>query len=71
MQQSNGQFELTGTPFAEAPYGIALPKDNGMAQAVLAGVKAMIADGSYTKVMTKWGVQSGAITNPVINGAEF
>jgi polar amino acid transport system substrate-binding protein len=37
---------------------------------VLAAVKAMIADGSYTKVLTKWGVQAGAITNPVVNGAQ-
>jgi polar amino acid transport system substrate-binding protein len=70
VQQSNGQFELTGTAFEVAPYGIALPKGNGMANAVLAAVKAMIADGSYTKVLTKWGVQAGAITNPVVNGAQ-
>ena len=26
-------------------------------------------DGIYTKIMTKWGVQSGAITNFQLNGA--
>jgi polar amino acid transport system substrate-binding protein len=70
VQQSNGQFEQTGTAFEVAPYGIALPKDNGMAPAVLAAVKAMIADGTYTKALTKWGVQAGAVTSPVINGAQ-
>lgn len=69
VKQSNGQFSLTGTAFAVAPYGIALPKGNGMAPAVLAALKALIADGSYTKILTTWGVQAGAITNPVINGA--
>ena len=70
VQQSNGQFEVTGTAFAVAPYGIALPKGNGMAPAVLAAVKAMMADGTYAQALSKWGVQAGAITNPVINGAQ-
>jgi polar amino acid transport system substrate-binding protein len=69
VKQSNGQFKVTGSAFEVAPYGIALPKGNGMAPAVLAAVKAMIADGSYTQILTKWGVQDGAITNPTINGA--
>ena len=38
-------------------------------QAVLAAVKDLIANGTYTQILTKWGIQSGAITNPVINGA--
>ena len=69
VKQSNGQFTATGTAFSVAPYGIALPKGNGMAQAVLAAVQALIADGNYTKILTQWGVQSGAITAPVIDGA--
>jgi polar amino acid transport system substrate-binding protein len=68
VQQSNGQFKLTGTPFSTAPYGLAMPK-NGMAPAVLAAVKGLMANGSYQKIFQKWNVQAGAITNPVINGA--
>ncbi len=40
-----------------------------MAKPVLAAVKALMADGTYTKILAKWGIQPGAITNPVINGA--
>jgi polar amino acid transport system substrate-binding protein len=69
VKQANGQFESSGTAFEVAPYGIALPKGNGMAPAVQAALKALIADGTYTKIMTTWGVQAGAITAPVINGA--
>jgi polar amino acid transport system substrate-binding protein len=68
VDTSNGQFKLTGTPFSPAPYGIALPK-NGIAQAVLAAVKDLMANGTYTKILKKWNIQAGAITNPVINGA--
>jgi polar amino acid transport system substrate-binding protein len=69
VKQSNGQFQVTGKAFAVAPYGIALPKGNGMAQAVLAAVKQLIADGTYKQLLDKWGVQDGAITTPKINGA--
>jgi polar amino acid transport system substrate-binding protein len=69
VKQSNGQFVLSGQPYGTAPYGIAIPKDIGMNKAVLAAMKAVIADGSYMQILKKWGVQDGAIDNPVINGA--
>jgi polar amino acid transport system substrate-binding protein len=69
VKQSNGQFTQTGTAFAVAPYGIAIPKGNGMSAAVLAAVKQLMADGTYTKILTQWGIQDGAITSSVINGA--
>lgn len=68
-QQSGGKFVIAGQPYGTAPYGIAIPKGNGMAPAVLAALKALMANGTYTKILTTWGIQSGAITDPVINGA--
>ncbi|HEV2347176.1 MAG TPA: ABC transporter substrate-binding protein [Actinocrinis sp.] len=68
-QQSGGKFIISGQPYGTAPYGIAIPKGNGMAPAVLAALKALMANGQYTQIMTKWGIQAGAITNPVIDGA--
>ncbi len=68
-EQSNGQFEVVGQPVPPEPYGIAMPKGNGMAQPVLDSVKAIIADGTYKKILEHWGLQAGAITNPKINGA--
>jgi polar amino acid transport system substrate-binding protein len=59
----------SGPTFGTAPYGLALPKGNGMAKAVLAGLKALMANGTYTAVLKKWQLQSAAITKPVINGA--
>jgi polar amino acid transport system substrate-binding protein len=69
VKQSGGQFKVIGQTYGTAPYGIAIPKDTKMAEPVLAGVKSLMADGSYKKILTKWGVQDGAIDNPVINGA--
>jgi polar amino acid transport system substrate-binding protein len=69
VKQSNGQFKLVGQTYGTAPYGIAMPKNNGMAKPVLAGVKALMANGQYKAILAKWGISSGAITNPQINGA--
>ena len=69
VAQAKGQFKLVGTPFSVAPYGMAVPKDGGMAQPMLAAVKDLIASGIYAKILDKWAVKDGAITGPVINGA--
>jgi polar amino acid transport system substrate-binding protein len=69
VKKSNGQFKLVGTPYGTAPYGIAMSKTSGLTKPVLAGIKALMADGAYKAILDKWGIQAGAITNPVINGA--
>jgi hypothetical protein len=28
-----------------------------------------MSDGDYKAILSKWGIQAGAISNPVINGA--
>lgn len=69
VKQSDGQFKLSGKTYGTAPYGIAIPKTLGLDKAILAGVKALMADGRYQKILQKWGIASGAISNPQINGA--
>jgi polar amino acid transport system substrate-binding protein len=69
VKQSNGTFKVTGSPYGTAPYGIAIPKNNGMADPMLAAVKHLMSDGTYTKILGKWGVQGGGISNPAINAA--
>ncbi len=64
-------FQKVGQTTDVAPYGIAIPKDSGtLKNAVLAAVKKLMADGTYTAILKNWGVQAGGITNPVINGAQ-
>jgi polar amino acid transport system substrate-binding protein len=56
--------------FGVAPYGLALPKGNGMTKPVLEALKKLMADGTYAAILKKWTLQSAAITKPVINGAK-
>jgi len=67
VHQSKGQFKLDGPAFGFFPYGFAFAKTSGLDKATLAAVKDLMKDGIYQKILAKWGVQSGAITNPVIN----
>ncbi len=65
---SNGVFQNSGPPLAVAPYGLALPKGNGMAVPVAAAVNLLISNGVYHQILVKWGVQAGAVTTATING---
>ena len=69
VKQSNGTFKVTGSPYGTAPYGIAIPQNTGMADPILAAVKHLMSEGMYTKILGKWGVLGGAISNPAINAA--
>jgi polar amino acid transport system substrate-binding protein len=69
VKQSNGQFELTGQPYNTAPYGIAVPKGSGLDTPVLDALKELMANGTYESILTKWGIQEGAITSPQLNAA--
>jgi polar amino acid transport system substrate-binding protein len=74
VEQSDGQFKLSGKQYGTALYGIAMPQGNGMAKPVQGALKAVMADGTYDRIFSYWGlVQKGAagcpctITNPEIN----
>jgi len=69
VTQSNGQLVLVGTPYGTAPYGIAIPMNSGLSAPILAALKNLISGGQYAAILKKWGLEEGAITDPVINGA--
>jgi polar amino acid transport system substrate-binding protein len=69
VKKSNGQFKLVGASIENAPYGLAVSKSSGLTKPMLAALKVLMQNGTYTKILTHWGIQEGAITNPTINGA--
>jgi polar amino acid transport system substrate-binding protein len=69
VKLSKGVFKLSGPAYGTAPYGIAIPKNNGMATPILDALKQLMANGTYMKILKNWGVQVGAISTPAINGA--
>jgi polar amino acid transport system substrate-binding protein len=69
IKQNKGQFKLVGKTYAFAAYGLAVPKNSGLAQPLLAALKELIANGKYKAILERWGIQEGAISSPKINGA--
>lgn len=68
VKQTNGAVEALGTSYDSAPYGYVLPKgETEFAGAIVDALKSLDASGDYKKVLTKWGVESGAISDFAVN----
>jgi polar amino acid transport system substrate-binding protein len=74
VTQHSDQFQLAGQVVEPAPVGIGIPCGGAtdctsapltpLGQAVETALKSMMADGTYTKILTKYNLQSGAYTLP-------
>ncbi len=68
MNLEKNNFKPVGKAFAYQVTGIGISKDD---TALIDGVKgaltAMIADGTYLKILSKWGLQDGAIKEVTVN----
>jgi polar amino acid transport system substrate-binding protein len=69
VKQSGGRFKLSGKPYGTAPYGIAIPKGTGLDKPILDALRFIMKSGTYKSILTKWGIEQGAMTNPKVNGA--
>jgi polar amino acid transport system substrate-binding protein len=71
VKKSGGQFKLVGPSIANAPYGLAVPKNSGLAQPMLAALKVLVGNGKYKAILTHWGIEAGAIppAQVKVNGA--
>lgn len=64
-------FQIVGEQYDAGPFGIAVnKKSTQLRDAIKAAVDAIIKDGSYKKVLDKWGAQTGAIDAAAINGGK-
>ena len=69
IRQSNGKLEGAGEIFDSAPYGWPVQKGSPLAQSLLQALEHLMKTGDYKTIAENWGVQSGMIDKPVINGA--
>ncbi|MFJ9820936.1 ABC transporter substrate-binding protein [Streptomyces sp. NPDC101151] len=62
-------FEVVGEQIEAGPYGIAVSKDSTqLRDAIQAAMNAIIKSGEYQKILEKWNVTQGAVTEAKING---
>jgi ABC-type amino acid transport substrate-binding protein len=59
----------TGGPIAPRPFGIAVAKTrSALRDALRASLDRLIMDGTYGKILDRWGVAEGAVARAKING---
>jgi len=67
VAQSHGKTKVVGSYTDLAYIGIAMPKGSDMAPALQAAVQHLIDDGTYQKIVQKWGLEASAIKQAPLN----
>lgn len=69
--QSNGELELAGTGqkngFDDLYQGAVVPKDSALRDVLLAAMQELFDNGTYAKIMAKWGLDGNKIDKPGVN----
>lgn len=69
VKQSAGKLQLAGQIYDAAPYGYPMKKGSDLVKPIQTALQALITDGTYKTIVSKWGDDSGAVTEAKINGA--
>ncbi|NBU32625.1 MAG: ABC transporter substrate-binding protein [Actinobacteria bacterium] len=69
VKQNADKLDLIGNPFDVVLYGIPVKKGNTeLANSLKDALTQLQDDGTYTKILDKWGVTAGAVDSITING---
>jgi ABC-type amino acid transport substrate-binding protein len=64
-----GQLTIARPAVKSAPYGIAVRKgDDAVRDAVQSALRAVIADGTYDRILAEWNLQRRALRTAAVNG---
>lgn len=67
VAQSHGKTKVVGHYTDLAYIGVGMPKGSDMAPALQAAIQHLMDDGTYTKVVKKWGLEDGAVKKAPLN----
>ncbi|WP_308465709.1 ABC transporter substrate-binding protein [Rathayibacter soli] len=67
IAKSGGKLQVAGKTFEVAPYGVAVDKGSVLGTAIQKAFQKIVDNGTYTKILDKWGVQDGALKTITIN----
>ena len=67
-----GKLVVAGRPFNQIPYGIAVRKGNlALRTAIVGALRAMVADGTYDRLLKKWHLQAGALRSIPVDAGQL
>lgn len=69
VEQLKGKLQVAGKSFEVAPYGLAVNKGDTLSKALQKALQSLVDDGTYKKILDKWGVADGGISKITINAA--
>jgi polar amino acid transport system substrate-binding protein len=69
IAQSGGKLQVAGKSFEVAPYGIAIDKGSKLDVAIQKTMQSLVDDGTYSKILDKWGVEDGGVKTITLNSA--
>lgn len=62
VTQSKGQVEQLGDQYGAAPTGVALPKGGPLTPVIADALTAVVKDGTYQRILSKWGLAKLGVT---------
>jgi polar amino acid transport system substrate-binding protein len=69
VKQSRGRLEVTGHAPAKTERTLAVSKESGLAAELQDALETVMGDGTYERILARWGVKSGAAAAPRLAGA--
>jgi polar amino acid transport system substrate-binding protein len=69
ISKTKDKLQTAGSAFEVAPYGIAAAQGSAFTPVLQKALQSLIDDGSYTKILAKWGVEAGGVKTAALNVA--
>jgi polar amino acid transport system substrate-binding protein len=69
ISQTKEKLQTAGNAFEVAPYGIPVDKGSEFTPVLQKALQALIDDGTYNRILSKWGVESGGVKTAALNVA--
>ncbi len=67
VAQSKGRTKVVGSYTDRSYLGVGMPKGSPLVQPLQAAVQYLIDNGTYGKIVAKWGLEDGAIRQVPVN----
>ncbi len=71
IKQQPNAFALIGSPYDAGYYGVVFPKNQSqLEKAILAALNEMKKNGTYQRILAKWGQQKAAVSQSTVDAGK-